>query len=94
MNKLIPLIFLFLIGCLSYPTKKEIIELDKKILDKTFDYSIEQSDIDVILEVVNNDLVGKLFKKEQVTYQIKKKEITKFDNSQSADYWFGAIVYL
>ncbi|MBP6738950.1 MAG: hypothetical protein KA146_03115 [Leptospiraceae bacterium] len=93
MNKLIPLIFLFLIGCLSYPTKKEIIELDKKILDKTFDYSIEQSDIDVILEVVNNDLVGKLFKKEQVTYQIKKKEITKFDNSQSADYWFGAIVY-
>lgn len=93
MNKLIPLIFPFLIGCLSYPTKKEIIELDKKILDKTFDYSIEQSDIDVSLEVVNNDLVGKLFKKEQITYHIKKKEITQFDKSQSGDYWTGVIIY-
>ena len=78
----IKLISLFLISlflnCLSPATKLETIEINRKLTEKTFDYAPEASDIDVRFEVSENDLVGKLYKKEQTKFQVAKKEVKSF----------------
>jgi hypothetical protein len=87
MKKIVFYILLpLLIGCISPPTKTKIIETDRKVIEKTFNYIPETSDIDVRFEIVKNDLVGKLYRKEKISYKVSKKEVKSFDYNEEGEF--------
>jgi hypothetical protein len=92
MKNVVFLFMIILFGCISSPaTKTEIIETDRKVTEKTFQYIPNNSDIDVRFEVTGNNLVGKLYLKEKVTYNVSKKEVKSFDYDKEGnfknDFW-------
>lgn len=77
-NKYLLLLF-FLLGCVTPTTKTEIIEIDRVVSEKSFDYIPNSSDVRVDFEIDKNNLVGNLFLKEKVSYNVSKKEVKSFD---------------